>query len=79
MTLTRPSVKVVVHHYLRWMRWSVAHSRREATARNEEFNERTPVDQISHESSRQFGLTSVNHHTIRWGAVRGPKSKYAIY
>jgi len=33
MTLTRPSVAVVVHYYLRWVRWSAAHSRRGATAR----------------------------------------------
>jgi len=41
MTLTRPSIAVVVHYCLRWMGCSAAHSRREATARNEEFNERT--------------------------------------
>jgi len=69
MTLTRPSVNVVVHHYLRWIRWSAAHSRREATARNGEFNERTLVDQISHESSRQFGLIPVNHHTMSCSAM----------
>ena len=33
MTLTGPSVTVVVHYYSRWMRWSAVHSRREATAR----------------------------------------------
>ena len=43
ITLTWPSVAVVVHYYLRWVRCSAAHSRRGATARsNEEFNERTP-------------------------------------
>ena len=48
VTLTWSSVAVVVHHCLRRMRCSAAHTREGHRACNEEFNERTRVDQNSH-------------------------------
>lgn len=60
VTLTWPSVAVVVHYWRR-MRCSARHWRREATARNEEFNERIQVDQTSHGLRLEVVTTPVGH------------------
>lgn len=43
------------------MRCSARHWRREATARNEEFNERIQVDQTSHGLRLEVVTTPVGH------------------